>query len=212
MKAIIIGATGAVGKDLINILLKDDFYTVIVLFVRRKSGIRHRKITEIITDFSNLEKNSELITGDVLFSCLGTTLKAAGSKENQRYIDYSIPLKFAEIAKKNEIPKLVLLSAYGATTSSNVFYSRIKGELEEKIAELEFESFIIFKPGFLLRKNTDRKDELITAKILHFINSFGILRKFKPLSTAILAEKLVKASQVLSVGKHTIELQNIFKF
>lgn len=212
MKAIIIGATGAVGKDLINILLKDDFYTVIVLFVRRKSGIRHRKITEIITDFSNLEKNSELITGDVLFSCLGTTLKAAGSKENQRYIDYSIPLKFAEIAKRNEIPKLVLLSAYGATTSSNVFYSRIKGELEEKIAELEFESFIIFKPGFLLRKNTDRKDELITAKILHFINSFGILRKFKPLSTAILAEKLVKASQVLSVGKHTIELQNIFKF
>lgn len=212
MKAIIIGATGAVGKDLINILLKDDFYTVIVLFVRRKSGIRHRKITEIITDFSNLEKNSELITGDVLFSCLGTTLKAAGSKENQRYIDYSIPLKFAEIAKRNEIPKLVLLSAYGAATSSNVFYSRIKGELEEKIAELEFESFIIFKPGFLLRKNTDRKDELITAKILHFINSFGILRKFKPLSTAILAEKLVKASQVLSVGKHTIELQNIFKF
>lgn len=212
MKALIIGATGATGKDLINILIKDDLYTQITLFIRRQSGISHSKITEIITDFNNLENIAEYIDGDVLFSCLGTTLAAAGSKENQRYIDYSIPLKFAETAKRNKVPKLVLLSAYGASISSKVFYSRIKGELEEKIAELKFESIIIFKPGFLLRKETDRKDELITGGILHCINSFGILRKFKPLSTAILAEKLVKASKILDVGKHVIELENIFLF
>jgi uncharacterized protein YbjT (DUF2867 family) len=211
MKALIIGATGATGKDLVNILLQDPDYSEVVTFVRRHSDINHYKLREILTDFNNLEKVSEYIIGDVLFSCLGTTLKVAGSKINQRHIDYEIPLLFADIAKRNGVPRVVLLSAYGASVSSKVFYSRLKGELEEKINELEFESYIIFKPGILLRKNSDRPVERLTILLLWFLNRIGIIRKFRPLPTAKLAEKLARAPKFFTEGKHVIELDKIFE-
>ncbi|MGC4100404.1 NAD(P)H-binding protein [Ferruginibacter sp.] len=212
MKALIIGATGATGKDLINVLLQDPQYTTVVLFVRRSAGISHPKLQEIIADFDNLEEVSPFINGAVWFSCLGTTLKTAGSKEKQRHIDYEIPLQFATIAKQNGIPCAVLLSAYGAAASSRVFYSKIKGELEDTIGELAFPSFIIFKPGLLLRTNTDRAGERRIAGILKFVNNIGLFKKFRPMPTATLAEKMAKAPKVLQEGKHVIELEKIFAF
>src|SRR6186713_146855 len=107
MKALVIGATGATGKDLVNILLQDPDYTEVVIFIRRASGIAHPKLLGILTDFDKLEEVSGHIRGDVLFCCLGTTLRVAGSKDNQRYIDYEIPAKFAEIAKTNGVSRMV---------------------------------------------------------------------------------------------------------
>ena len=94
MKALIIGATGATGKDLVNVLLKDADYSQVVTFVRRPTGLVHPKLTEIQTDFDKPEIVSEQIKGDVWFNCLGTTLKMAGSKNKQWHIDYEIPLQF----------------------------------------------------------------------------------------------------------------------
>src|SRR5688572_1056645 len=105
MKALIIGATGATGKDLVDILLQDKQYAEVVIFVRRTTGISHPKLKEVLTNFDELENVSAHINGDVLFSCFGTTLKAAGSKEAQWHIDYEIPLQFAEIAKLNGVSK-----------------------------------------------------------------------------------------------------------
>ena len=212
MKALIIGATGATGKDLANVLLQDVDYKEVVIFVRRSMGISHPKLTEILTDFDYLEAVSGQINGDVCFSCLGTTLKAAGSKEKQWHIDYEIPLKFAEIAKRNAVRGMVLLSAYGASTTSRVFYSRMKGQLEADIAGLAFDQYIIFKPGMLLRKDTDRSGERIMAGLLKFGNSLGLIRRFRPLPTAVLAEKMAKAPKVFTAGKHEIELDKIFGF
>ncbi len=212
MKALIIGATGATGKDLVNVLLTDADYTEVVIFVRRSSGMAHPKLIEILTDFDKPEQVSEHIKGDVWFSCLGTTLKAAGSKDKQWHIDYEIPLKFAEIAKKNGIPRTVLLSAYGASATSKIFYSKMKGKLEKDIDNLAFDQYIIFKPGMLLRKDTDRPGEHIMGGMLNFLNSLGLIRKFKPLPTSTLAEKLAKAPKVLTAGKHVIELNKIFGF
>ncbi len=212
MKALIIGATGATGKDLVNILLQDPAYTEVVIFVRRPGGMTHPKLSAIITDFDNLEQVSGAIKGDVWFSCLGTTLKAAGSKEKQFHIDYEIPAQFAEIAKKNGVSRTVLLSAYGASATSNVFYSKMKGQLEEKIASLAFETYIIFRPGLLLRKHTDRLGERLSAGIIKFLNTIGLIRKFRPMPTSTLAEKLAKAPKVLPAGKHIIELNKIFSF
>ncbi|WP_256012109.1 NAD(P)H-binding protein [Desertivirga xinjiangensis] len=212
MKALLIGATGATGKDLVNILLQDPYYTDVVIFVRRSSGITHPKLSEVLTDFDQLEDVSGQINGNVLFSCLGTTLKAAGSKEKQRHIDLDIPLQFAEIARRNGVPKVVLLSAYGASASSRVFYSKLKGELEEGMSRLAFEQCVIFRPGLLLRKNSDRLGERISASLIKLLNGVGLLRKFRPLPTAVLAEKLAKAPHDLPGGKHIIELTEIFKF
>lgn len=210
MKALIIGATGATGKDLVQILLNDPDYTAVVIFVRRASGITHPKLSEIITDFDKLEAVAEQIKGDVWFSCLGTTLKAAGSKEKQWHIDYKIPLKFAAIARRNGIPATVLLSAYGASTTSNVFYSKMKGRLEEGIDALAFDQYIIFRPGLLLRKDTDRFGERIMSGLLNFVNTLGLFKKFRPLPTLLLAEKLAKAPKVFTTQKQVIELDKIF--
>lgn len=212
MKAIIIGATGATGKDLLNVLLQNDSYAETVIFVRSSSGIVHSKLKEIITDFDKLEEVAEFIKGDVLFSCLGTTLKAAGSKDKQRHIDFDIPLRFAEIAKQNGVSRMVLLSAYGASPVSKIFYSQLKGKLEEAISKLAFASFTIFRPGLLERKNTDRAGERISAALLHFLNRLRLFRKFRPMPTAILAEKLAKTPKVFSQGNYVIELNKIFVF
>jgi len=211
MRALIIGATGATGKDLVNTLLRDPDYTGVVIFVRRTSGIHHPKLTEVLSDFDKMDLIEGQINGDVWFSCLGTTLKTAGSKEKQWHIDYEIPLEFARIAKRNGVGQMVLLSSYGASPHSKVFYSRMKGELEEKMKGLGFEKLIIFKPGLLLRKDTDRLGEKISASVIGFLNTLGIIRKFRPMPTAILAEKLAKVPKVYANGVHVTELDRIFE-
>ena len=211
MKALIIGATGATGKDLVRVLLDDPGYTEIVAFVRRASALAHPKYSEVITDFEKLEEVSDSINGDLWFSCLGTTLKAAGSKERQWQIDHDIPARFAEIAKRNGVSRAVAVSAYGASPTSKVFYSRMKGELDQHIANLGFDQCLVFKPGFLLRKNTDRSSERIMALVLKALNGLGLIRKFRPLPTSILAEKLAKAPKAFGSGHHVIELDEIFR-
>jgi uncharacterized protein YbjT (DUF2867 family) len=210
MKALIIGATGATGRDLVAILLNDPDYTQVIAFVRRASGLTHAKYSEIITDFDNLEAVSDAIHGDVWFTCLGTTRKAAGSKEKQWHIDHDIPLGFAKLAKKNGVPRAVVVSAYGASATSRVFYSKLKGTLDKAILDLAFGTCVIFRPGFLVRKDTDRPGERVTAAVLRFLNRLGILRRFRPLPTATLAEKLAKAPRIFSSGNHIIELEKIF--
>ena len=211
MRALIIGATGATGKDLVNTLLRDPDYTGVLVFVRRSTGIHHPKLTEVLTDFNKMESIQEHIKGDVWFSCLGTTLKTAGSKEKQWHIDYEIPHEFARIARRNGVAQMVLLSSYGATPKSKVFYSKMKGELEEKMKGLGFEKLIIFKPGLLLRKDTDRLGEKISASVISFLNRLGIVRKFRPMPTEILAEKLAKVPKVCANGVHVMELDRIFE-
>jgi len=210
MKAIIIGATGATGKDLLSAVLNDSEYDEVAIFVRRPIGITHAKLTEVLTDFDNLEEVSGKIEGDVLFSCLGTTLKAAGSKENQRHIDYEIPLEFARTARRNGVRRMVLLSAYGASPDSNVFYSKLKGDLEQKIKEIAFEQLIIFKPGLLLRENSDRLGEKVSASVLGIFNKLGLLKKFRPMPTKLLAEKLSKAPKIAQKPVTIVSLDEIF--
>ncbi|WP_343697829.1 NAD(P)H-binding protein [Flavobacterium sp.] len=212
MKALIIGATGSTGKYLVDQLLEDGDYTSVVTFVRKPTGKKHIKLTEHVVNFETINQYKDLIAGDVLFSCLGTTLKAAGSKENQWKIDFDIPAAFALNAMENNIKSFVLVSSYGASAKSSVFYSKMKGKLEDYIAGLNFEQYIIFRPGPLVREDTDRLGEKISIKVINALNAIGILRKLKPLHTEILAQKLVKAPKILPSGTTILELKEIFEF
>ncbi|GAA3742582.1 oxidoreductase [Flavobacterium ginsengisoli] len=211
MKALVIGATGATGKELVKLLLESADYSEVSIFVRRSTGKSHSKLTEHIVDFSDVNSFQELITGDVLFSCLGTTLKDAGSKEKQWKIDYDIPADFASAARKNEVQSLVLVSSYGASAKSSVFYSMMKGKLEDHLQELNFSQYIIFRPGPLIRENTDRLGEKISIKVIKFFNAIGLFKNLKPITTAFLAEKLVKAPKALPSGNTKLELNQIRK-
>ena len=212
MKALIIGATGATGKFLLDELIQDDNYTAITIFVRRPTGRSHPKLVEHVIDFSQLSQYSEYITGDVLYSCLGTTIKDAGSQQRQWEVDYEIPVGFTKIARDNRVNSVVLVSSSGASPKSRVFYSRMKGELESAITTMGFGQFIIFRPGLLVRKGSERTNEKILVKLLGFFNSISLLKRYKPLSTEVLAMKLAKAPWKLPQGTSVVKLQEIAEF
>ena len=209
MKVLIIGATGATGKDLLELLLKDEEINQVDVFVRRELNVKHEKLTTHIIDFDKPEEWKHLVKGDVLFSCLGTTLKLAGSKEAQWKIDYEYQYQFAKIAKENNMNTYVLVSAANASSKSLIFYSKMKGQLEDDVKALKFLKTIIFNPPLLIRENTDRKMEVLGAKMIIFLNNLGIFRSQKPLSTKRLAEAMLKSVKVLKNGDYSITGQNI---
>jgi len=212
MKALVIGATGATGKDLVQLLLKDESFSEVHLFVRKDVDLDSDKVKIHEVNFDQPEEWKNLIKGDVAFSCLGTTLKAAGSKENQYKIDVEYQYNFAKNAKENGVEDFILVSSYGANAKSNIFYSRMKGELEQKIKDLHFEKLTIFQPGMLDRKNSERPAEILGAKTVKFFNSLGLLKSQKPLPTKTLAQAMIKASKIKSNGYSKIKLGAIFSF
>ncbi|MBU8882149.1 semialdehyde dehydrogenase [Flavobacteriaceae bacterium JJC] len=212
MKALVIGATGATGKDLVNKLLDDKDYEKVDVFVRKPLPIDNPKLNIHIVDFEKPEEWKDLVKGDVAFSCLGTTLKAAGSKEAQRKVDYDYQYNFAKTAKENEVDDYILVSSYGANPKSKIFYSRMKGELEQSIKDLHFNKITIFQPGMLERRDTERTGEVLGGKIIKFANKFGIFTQQKPLPTDVLAQAMINSSKIKSYGYSKIKLGSIFGF
>lgn len=212
MKALVIGATGATGKDLVSQLLTDKGYDEVNVFVRRPLAVENPKLKTHIVNFDKPEEWKDLVKGDVAFSCLGTTLKAAGSKEAQRKVDYDYQYNFAKAAKENEVEDYILVSSYGANPKSKIFYSRMKGELEQSIKDLHFNKLTIFQPGMLERKDSERTGEVLGGKIIKFANKFGVLTQQKPLPTEVLAKAMINSSKIKSYGYSKIKLGSIFSF
>ncbi len=211
--AIVIGATGATGTELVTQLLNNSNFAKVKILIRKDITLSHPKLEKHIVDFEKLENWKEFISGDVLFSALGTTLKLAGSKENQYKIDFTYQYTTAKIAAENGVKSLVLVSAYGANPKSNIFYSRMKGELEEAIKKLNFEKVHIFKPGILDRAvQDDRNMERVSLKIIKAINKIGLFTSQKPMPVGTLAEKMIKVSLTpTDKSLNDYMLQNIFR-
>ena len=210
MKALIIGATGATGKDLVTQLLADDTYTEVHCFVRKPLALTHHKLHSHVVDFEHPEVWADLLHGDVAFSCLGTTLAVAGSKEAQWRVDYDYQYAFAQQCKANGVPTFVLVSAAGATAQSKLFYNHMKGQLEDAVKALDFSCLLIFQPSVLIRSNSDRSGENFTVKAFKFLNKLGILKRYRPMPTEVLAEKIRKEVAKVSQGIHTFTLDKIF--
>lgn len=212
MKALVIGATGATGKDLVNQLLQDKDFEEVNIFVRKPIEIENDKLKVHIVNFEKPEEWKGKVKGDVAFSCLGTTLKAAGSKEAQRKVDFDYQYEFAKAAKENNVDDYILVSAYGANPQSKIFYSKMKGELEDAVKQLHFNKITIFKPGMLERKDSDRAGEVLGSRIIKFANKLGLLESQKPLPTDVLAKAMINSSKIKSNGYSSIKLGNIFCF
>jgi uncharacterized protein YbjT (DUF2867 family) len=196
MIAIVLGATGMTGKELVKQLLNDNYFSQVVLFVRRSSGEIHPKLTEHIVNFDMAHQWQHLVKGDVLFSCMGTTLHKAGNKAAQFKIDYHYQYETARAAATNGVKKYVLISSAGASTKSAFFYSRMKGELDEAVQKLKFKSITILRPGQLYgNREENRKAELFAVKIMFALNRLGILKKYRPLHACSLAKAMINASK-----------------
>lgn len=210
MKALIIGGTGATGKDLVTQLLADDTYREVHCFVRKPLVLTHPKLHAHVVNFDTPEAWADLLHGDVAFSCLGTTLAVAGSKDAQWRVDYDYQYAFAEHCKNNGVPTFVLVSAAGATAQSKLFYNRMKGALEEAVKKLNFPRLLIFQPSILIRSNSDRGAENFSVKAIHFLNKIGLFKHYRPMPTEILAEKMLSAVYNSPKGTFTFTLDKIF--
>ena len=210
MKALIIGATGATGKDLVTQLLADDTYSEVHCFVRKPLALTHPKLHAHVVNFDTPEAWADLLHGNVAFSCLGTTLAVAGSKEAQWRVDYDYQYHFAQQCKANGVPTFVLVSAAMANAQSKVFYNRMKGQLQDAVKALDFPSLLIFQPSVLIRSNNDRGAENFSVKAIHFLNKIGIFKRYRPMPTNVLAQRMRREVATATEGVHTFTLDEIF--
>src|SRR5690554_4671326 len=181
MKAIVIGASGATGKELVQQLRRDPRISQVVALLRRPFFSDDPKLRQEFIDFDRLHSYQELIRGDVLFSCLGTTLRDAGSKKNQWKVDHDYQLTAAALAKSNGVPSFVLLSSAGANRNSLFFYSRMKGKLEESVQSLDFEQLVVVQPGPIDRPDSTRTGEKIGVKAMSALNRAGLFKHYAPI-------------------------------
>ena len=210
MKALIIGATGATGKDLLSQLLADDTYSEVHCFVRKPLALTHPKLHAHVVNFETPEAWADLLHGDVAFSCLGTTLAQAGSKEVQWRVDYDYQYAFAQQCKANGVLTFVLVSAAGAIAQSKLFYNRMKGQLEDAVKALEFTRLLIFQPSVLVRKGSDRKGEQFGLKMIVLLNKIGLFKRYRPMPTNVLAQRMRCEVATATEGVHTFILDEIF--
>ncbi len=191
LTAWVLGGTGAIGKEVIGQLLKDEDYKEIYAVSRRKIQVEDKKLTNDIVD---LESDYQLESrgGDVVFVAFGTTLKKAGSKSAQHHIDVELPYRFLVKLKEQGVKNCVLVSAMGVSEKSLFFYSRMKAELDRKVNELEFDHLVLVKPSVLDSvREEKRTGEEWSIKIGNFIGRSGVIDKYKPIKVKHVAQAMI---------------------
>jgi uncharacterized protein YbjT (DUF2867 family) len=206
--ALVIGATGMVGRQLVQQLLQDSRFSKVIVFVRRTTGISQARLEEHLIDFDAPESWQHLVNGDVLFSALGTTIKQACSQAAQYKIDYTYQYNFAKAAALNGVSTYVLISSAGANAASPIFYSRMKGELEEAVKLLSIPFIHIIQPRLL---TGDRKEfrlgEKLATPILSAVTLLPVIRKYRPIHARTVAKAMINAAfdQSNPISIHTLE-------
>jgi uncharacterized protein YbjT (DUF2867 family) len=215
--ALVIGSTGLIGSQLVDILLESEHYQKVIIFVKRESGKSHPKLEQHIINFDAPETYQHLVKGDNLFCTIGTTIKKAGSQSAFRKVDYEYPIAFSKIAKTNNIKQFLIVSSLGANKDSNNFYLKTKGEMEAELAKANFETTVIVRPSLLLGQRSEFR---LGEKIGGFLSKgfsfllLGSLKKYRPIESYTVAKALYRLAQS-NVKGYTIyesdELQNIAK-
>ncbi len=208
-KALVIGASGLIGQQLIDLLLQDENYSVIAL-IRTALPIQHERLIQVPFNFDN--PNNEVIQADEIFCCLGTTIKVAGSQQAFYKVDFEYVLDIAKKAYLNGAKKFALVSSMGANKNSTVFYSKTKGAIEEAVTQIGYESLFIFRPSLLLGKRTGfRLGERIAQ---YFFTFFSILipKKYQAIQAKQVAKAMIVCMNTGDKGVHILESNKIADF
>ena len=205
-KAVVIGGTGMVGTQLIKQLIVDKNYSEIVSLVRRPSSISHPKLSEKVIDFDQPEGWKAFVTGDVLFSTLGTTIAQAKTKDAQYKVDFTYQFNVAEIAAENGVPSYILISSAGADSKSRVFYTNMKGKLEDAVKALPFSVISIIRPGQLAGERTEKRTtEKIALYVMYGLNKVGLFKRYKPIQGWQLAQAMIHAAEKKQSCSYTLD-------
>lgn len=209
--AIIAGASGLVGKQLLYQLIESNQYHQIIVLVRKPIAISAINIKQLIVNFDELQNWSTELVGTDVFCCLGTTIKKAGNQENFKKIDYEYCLNLANITIKNGSKNFFLISALGANAKSKVFYNRVKGELENAISKLGFQSVYYFQPSLLLGNRAEfRFGEKLAQIIFKPVSKIMVLfgaKKYAAITDIQVAKAMIHYAQNPTKGIYTISNQ-----
>lgn len=194
MKVMVLGATGLTGSLVVEKLLVRKEISSVVVPVRKPLALAHSKLSQHVIDFEAMADHASIFAVDVLVCCLGTTIKKAGSQEAFRKVDYDYALTGAALAKRAGAKALILMSAIGASARSAVFYSRVKGELEDAVRALEFSYLAIYHPSLLLgQRQEHRTAESLGMAVMPAANQLliGPLRKYRAIEAERVAQAMV---------------------
>jgi uncharacterized protein YbjT (DUF2867 family) len=197
MEAIIAGATGLIGNNLLHQLLDHPDYTKVTVIVRKEIPMQHAKLEQLVVDFDHLDNHQEHIKGDVVFCALGTTKSKTPDQEQYRKIDYQYPLDIAFIAQQNGASQYHLVSALGASEKSSIFYSRLKGEVERDLKSIPFKAIHIYRPSLLDGERKEhRSAEGIMIGLMRVLNPLliGGLKKYRSIKIEKVASAMLKQS------------------
>jgi uncharacterized protein YbjT (DUF2867 family) len=203
--ALLVGATGLVGNELLNCLLESPAYDQVRVFTRKPLGVHHPKIVEIEVDFERLHLYKEYFLVNDVYCCLGTTIKKAGSQDAFKKVDYDYPLELATLAKESNVEKFLIITAMGSDDQSRLFYNRVKGEIEKALQKLGLHSLHIFRPSLLLG---ERKEFRVGEKMAILLSPLlslamvGPLRKYKPIEARDVARAMCLVGQRERKGTH----------
>lgn len=195
--ALIAGASGLVGRYLVDLLTGAPEYDRVVAVVRRPLDVEHPKLTEVVADFNALERLPEPLRGDDAYCCLGTTMRKAGSREAFRAVDHGAVLAFAWAAKRGGARRFFGVSSLGADPESRFFYSRVKGETEQALGVLGFATLALFRPGLLRGPREEyRPGERFMSAALALADPFlvGKLARYRPVHAATVARAILRSS------------------
>jgi uncharacterized protein YbjT (DUF2867 family) len=211
-KAILAGASGAIGNSVLKQLLADENFTTVLVLVRKDLGIQHPKLQQLILNFDEISKYAAEITGDVVFSCLGTTKAQTPDEAQYRKIDYQYPLDVAWIAQTNGATGYHLISAIGANKNSSTFYIKTKGEVESDLKAVPFENIHIYRPSLLDGERKDKRmAEGIMNVLMRLINPLliGGLKKYRSIKVSTVASAMIKNSLSEQKGVFVYESDQI---
>ncbi len=212
MKAILVGATGLVGSELLKLLVADPDFSEVIVYGRRAPASEHAKIHFIQGELGAMNNHRDELKGDVYFCCLGTTIKSAGSQENFRKVDFHGVVSFGRLAFAHKAKKLLVVSASGAHSQSKMFYSRVKGEAEKALKDLKLRSFVIFRPGLLVgereEKRTGEKIGISSFRVFRHLMTKGLAKSIGT-EVSLLTQRMLTEAKSESTGLHIIDARDI---
>jgi uncharacterized protein YbjT (DUF2867 family) len=202
--ALVVGATGLVGRNCLQRLLASDDYERVCILVRRSVGMSHDKLEELLIDFDALESLSIGAVDDV-FITLGTTIKAAGSEQAFYKVDHDYVVAAAKLGKRAGAKRLAIVSSIGVGGAAANFYLRVKGDTERDVQTLGYECVEIFRPGLLVGSRDEKRTaEEFGIKATKLVSGLfiGPLRQYRPIEATDVAAAMVAAMSKGEPGVH----------
>ena len=210
--ALVAGASGLVGAQVLRLLLEDPAYSRVTVLARRELPLSHKKLEQRIASFDRLAQIADFPRVHDVFCCLGTTMKQAGSPDAFRKVDFTYVVELARVAVRHRASQFLVVTAVGADPQSRILYSRVKGEAEDALRRLQFESIQIFRPSLVVGARAQGRPVEHVARLLSLLVAWalvGPLSRYRPIKAEALARAMVRVAREAPRGTHVYEPKEI---